>query len=334
MKRILIFASAAIVALASCAKTEVVYKDAPQEIAFKQITGPMTKADPKLSGTMGVFAQYNNTNTSTVNEVYFGNTSFSENGSTGNWHATANKLYWPLEGNLDFTIYAPYDATANVVEYTPATNANVLVINVPDNKSAQTDWLYGSVRYHEKTKADNNLPVSLKHALSKISVTVKSENTDVFTITGLTLNNAFQSGKLTITYASNTPFTGTCVPSTPGSKETSYTYTKLGGSDISNTAVTSAPISFEDRLVFPSTTSDGNDRYFVLEYKMAGSDTGLSAKIPVTDAWETGKHYTYAITMTATEIYLTPTVASWVTGTVDEQGTVGDPIVVAPQSAN
>jgi len=332
MKRILIFASAAIVALASCAKTEVVYKDAPQEIAFKQITGPMTKVDPKLSGTMGVFAQYNNTNTSTVNAVYFGNTSFGEDGSTGKWHATVNTLYWPLEGNLDFTIYAPYDATA--VEYTPASNANVLVINVPDNKSTQTDWLYGSVRYHEKTKADQNLPVSLKHALSKISVTVKSENTDVFTITGLTLNNAFQSGILTITYASDTPFTGTCVPSTPDSKETSYTYTKLGGSDISNTAVTSAAIPFEDRLVFPSTTSDGNDRYFVLQYKMAGSATELSAKIPVTDAWDTGKHYTYAITMTATEIYLTPTVASWETGTVAGQGTAGDPIVVAPQSAS
>lgn len=325
MKRILIFASAAIVALASCAKTEVVYKDAPQEIAFKQITGPMTKADPKLSGTMGVFAQYNNTNTSTVNEVYFGNTSFSEDGSTGNWHATpSNKLYWPLEGNLDFTIYAPYDATA--VEYTPANDANVLVINVPDNKSAQTDWLYGSFRYHETTKDNQNLAVSLKHALSKISVTVKSGDADVFKITGLTLNNAFQSGKLTITYGSTAPFTGTCEPSTPGSIEASYSYTAV----ISDTPVTSTPISFEDRLVFPS---DDNDRYFVLQYKMAGSDTGLSAKIPVTDAWETGKHYTYAITMTATEIYLTPTVASWETGTVAVQGTEGDPIVVAPQSA-
>lgn len=47
MKRFFILASAAIVALASCAKTEVVYKDAPEQIAFKQITGPMTKADRK-----------------------------------------------------------------------------------------------------------------------------------------------------------------------------------------------------------------------------------------------------------------------------------------------
>ena len=44
MKRFFILASAAIVALASCAKTEVVYKDAPEEIAFKQITGVMTKS--------------------------------------------------------------------------------------------------------------------------------------------------------------------------------------------------------------------------------------------------------------------------------------------------
>ena len=325
-------AAAAIVVLASCSKTHVVYNGAPQEIAFKQITGAMTKADTKLSGTMGVFAQYNNVNTSTTNEVYFGNTSFEEGSTDGVWEANEAK-YWPLEGNLDFTIYAPYDATANVVEYTPATNANVLVINVPDNKSDQIDWLYGSVRYHEKTKDDNNLSVSLKHALSNISVTVKSGDAGVFIITGLTLNNAFQSGKLTITYGSTTPFTGTCEPSTHGSKETSYSYTKLGNAAISNTAVTSTPISFEDRLVFPSTTSNGNDRYFVLQYKMDGSDTVLSAKIPVTDDWETGKHYTYAITMTATEILLKPTVTDWVPGTVVGSGSEGDPIVVASQSA-
>ena len=151
MKRILIFASAAIVALASCAKTEVVYKDAPQEIAFKQITGAMTKADTKLSGTMGVFAQYNNDNTSTTNAVYFDNTSFAEGSTECVWEADEAK-YWPLEGNLDFTIYAPYNESSDVVAYTPADDADVLVINVPDNSDAQTDWLYGGVRYHEKPR--------------------------------------------------------------------------------------------------------------------------------------------------------------------------------------
>lgn len=42
MKRLVILA-AAIVALASCAKTQVVYNEEPQEIAFKTVSGVMTK---------------------------------------------------------------------------------------------------------------------------------------------------------------------------------------------------------------------------------------------------------------------------------------------------
>ena len=59
MKRLFILASAAIVALAACTKTEVVYTEAPAEIGFKQITDVMTKAVPdgtQLPATMGVYA--------------------------------------------------------------------------------------------------------------------------------------------------------------------------------------------------------------------------------------------------------------------------------------
>ena len=61
MKKIFILATAAIVAFASCMKTEVVSNSEPQEIAFRQFTGSMTKADPdptdlaSYASTMGVF---------------------------------------------------------------------------------------------------------------------------------------------------------------------------------------------------------------------------------------------------------------------------------------
>ena len=44
MKRFFVCAAAAIVALASCSKTQVVYNDAPEEIGFKAVSGVMTKA--------------------------------------------------------------------------------------------------------------------------------------------------------------------------------------------------------------------------------------------------------------------------------------------------
>ena len=105
MKRFFILASAAIVALASCAKTEVVYKDAPEKITFKQVTDVMTKAT-NLSDqlTLGVFANEED------GDVYFGNTAFTY--SEGTWGN--NSAYWPYEGNLVFTVYAPAGTAAYV----------------------------------------------------------------------------------------------------------------------------------------------------------------------------------------------------------------------------
>ena len=62
MKKILFFATAALVALASCSKTEVTDLNGPQEIGFKAIPRAMTKTlvaqGPLQSGSLGVYAQY------------------------------------------------------------------------------------------------------------------------------------------------------------------------------------------------------------------------------------------------------------------------------------
>ena len=90
MKRFFILASAAIVALASCAKTEVVYNDAPEQIAFKQITDVMTKSTHTLSsGVLGVFA-----NQGAVE--YFDNTPF-----TWATNAFTAEKYWPYPTYAD-----------------------------------------------------------------------------------------------------------------------------------------------------------------------------------------------------------------------------------------
>lgn len=56
MKRLFILA-AATVALASCAKTQVVYNEEPQEINFRAISNVMTRADgDAMPLDMGVIA--------------------------------------------------------------------------------------------------------------------------------------------------------------------------------------------------------------------------------------------------------------------------------------
>lgn len=173
MKRLFFLATAAIVALASCSKTQVVYTDAPDQIAFKQITDVMTKAP--LEGTLGVFA-----NQGAV--VHFGNTEFTLD--AGFW--TNSTAYWPHEGNLEFTVYAPYkDGT----EYAD----NVLTLK---EITAADKLYYGVERYNTGKVA--SVPVVLKHVSAKITVNVTMN--DPYTLTSITLDNATTVGNVTVTY--------------------------------------------------------------------------------------------------------------------------------------
>ena len=66
MKRLFILASAAIVALAACTKTEVVYTEAPAEIGVQTYAGAMTKASLGTDVHLGVFAEWVNPSTAAV----------------------------------------------------------------------------------------------------------------------------------------------------------------------------------------------------------------------------------------------------------------------------
>lgn len=44
---------------------------------------------------------------------------------------------------------------------------------------------------------------------------------------------------------------------------------------------------------------------------MKGSETPLTATVNLTGTWDTGKHYTYNLTLTADEILFVPEVQDW-----------------------
>ena len=74
MKRLFILASAAALMLASCAKTTVVYNEAPEEIGFKAVTGVMTKAHVEWNqetSKLGVFAIYQDNNLYLENKIFY-----------------------------------------------------------------------------------------------------------------------------------------------------------------------------------------------------------------------------------------------------------------------
>ena len=278
MKRLFILASAAIVALAACTKTEVVYTEAPAEIGFKAITGAMTKATglgDNADATLGVFANF------TSGGEFFGNSEFTSTDGTA-W--TGGK-YWPLEGALDFYVYAPYVAPS---ENIAGLNSKVLSIKV-DNKTDQTDWLYGATALVNKTKANANdidMAVTLKHALAKVTVNVTS-GTGVSNVV-LNVTNTRQAGTLEVDYTT---------PETP-----SVDWSEVAVGETMNWAVTSGTPFY----VVPTDQTS-----FALTYTLNGVPNLTYTHSLAGATWEAGKSYVYNVNVAPGEITIYPTVAGW-----------------------
>ena len=281
MKRFFILASAAIVALASCAKTEVVYNDGPQEVAFKQITGAMTKEPTALtSGSLGVIAHYGA-------NLYFDNTAF-------NWDATASVFkanpakYWPFEGTLDFTVYAPY-GTASYA-------GNTLEI---EGVTAQEELYYGSERYVGTAKKEK-VPVVLKHTSAKIVVNVMGA--ELYTVKNVVVGNANKTGDVFVKYVD--PLTVTT-----GGDIVKNNFELVPATETNGVALTAAATPLDACYVLP-----GDQTYIDLTFvQSAATPITYTKRIALTGAWVANTIYTYNITITADEILFTASVKEWET---------------------
>lgn len=289
MKKFYVFAAVAIATLASCTKSEVVYNQGQQEIGFKAVTGAITKAEQTsatLDGTMGVFAFIHGETTG-----YFGNTSFAKDGDV--WKG--NK-YWPVTKSLDFAVYAPWvDGTtfeSNMLKIATDNSAKTII-------GDQIDYLYGAQYYTNSGSGyDKNtvsVPVTLKHAQAKVTVSFTGENT---TVTNVKLDAPILKGSCAVTYSSPIK-----VDWTPGAPNSAVTLIETA--DLSDTPATAS------LLVVPEAKTS-----ITFTYKIDGSTTTLTHTITPDANWEHGTHYIYSIDIKPKEIKFTPTVdTTWGTGT-------------------
>ena len=300
MKRFFILASAAIVALASCAKTQVVYKGEPQEITFKAISGVMTKANLDGNTTMGVYANYASTETDNAYETFFENAVFNDKGSY--WGATPAK-YWPLEGNLDFVVYSPYTNASGVVAWTYSDSQSKLVIKV-DNSTAQLNWLYGK-GIANGTKG-STVSTPLRHALAKVTANITSDLADLV-VKSVVVTATEQVGTLTVNYAETDNI------ETPTDERLSWDLEEDDEVEKSlignNTLSAGVPVNGTPCYVIPSA-----QQKLVLTYRLPGMELSapdLTVDLPVTGEWVENYSYTYNISIGANEIMLNPTVDVW-----------------------
>lgn len=288
MKRLLILATAAIVALASCSKTQVVYTDAPEEIAFKQVTNVMTKVTAGLANQdMSVFAYVGGTS-------YFGNTEFAYNDGKGAYVASAAK-YWPASGDVDFIVWAPYDADVTSASATQ-------LAGISKDTDEQIDVLYGTV---SASKQDAAVNVDLNHALSLVQINIAgSENVKLMNVE---LLNSVQKATAEVNTAADPAVEWTPDATNP-KKATVSLYTPTDNVNGDALDVVAKPCT--DYIVVPVTT---NNATIKLSYKM-GSDAAVLTyeTAAALGEWEPGMKYVYNISVGATEIKLNPVApAQW-----------------------
>ena len=294
MKRLFILATAAIVALASCAKTEVVYTDAPEEIAFKQVTNVMTKVTAGLANQdMSVFAYVGGSS-------YFGNTEFAYNDGKSAYVASEAK-YWPASGTVNFIVWAPYDADVTSASATQ-------LAGISKDTDEQIDVLYGTV---SATKQDAAVNVDLNHALSLVQINIAgSENVKLVNVE---LLNSVQKATAAVNTDAVDPNPAVVwTPDATNPKKAAVSlYTPTD--NVNGDALSSTPKECTDYIVVPVATNEATIR---LSYKM-GSDAALLTyeTAAALGEWEPGMKYVYNISVGASEIKLTPVApAQWGNG--------------------
>lgn len=290
MKRFFICAAAAIVALASCSKTEVINNEPQMEIGFKAITSVATKAEQTTTnlGTMGVYAYLNE-----GKSAYFGNTQFAK-GAGDLWVATPSK-YWPLVHTLDFVVYAPYAETGTEC------NSSTKILTVSTSNKGyteitdQTDFLYGA-EYYDNTddkgygKGNAHVPVNLKHAQAKIVVTFTGDGN--VTLNDAKLTGVALTGKYTVDYTQTTPVAAWSEHADVTDVTMATTY---GLANSKTYTLLAVPYTTASKIKF--------------NYTLAGG-APLDHTIDLA-AWEPGKEYTYNISITPMEIKFKPEVTTW-----------------------
>ena len=379
MKKFFMFAAMASVALVSCVKNEgpSAALSAEQEIVFESpILLPNVKSTNEIQNdfptdvNIGVWAHFFNNAQAGDNytqwvdgQLYMGKeqgglelqyfaTAAVDNpnnatATVGTWKNAANKYYWPKNGSLTFSAYAPYSDKTKKAASVDAEGIHFTDYRVSATPSAQEDLLF-SERVYNKKAVDNNttypyagVSLDFKHALSSIVFKVKAQadySSTQLKVTKIELLNivnkgtfnqglADTDGDLTegpgtqlwtlatadtnkVTYSVDLPAGGIIL------HETNVKYTHNG---TTNATAASKGKKVTDLILLPQELDNCQLRvtFELLNDQMDQTKplTQVLVKNLMTATvgkWLRGSRYTYTISVALDEIYFEPTVTDWV----------------------
>lgn len=327
----------AVAALAACTKSEVQY-EGTEQIGFAPVAENLTKSVAGVAANgaydatfptdlnLYVFANAQADDLSTTwPDPYFANASFiygriADNGV----YEGSPARYWP---NVKSLIFAGYSNACNIdeiaenstVSFDAVNKTSTIVIKdyVQDNTKTDAgvnDLMWFPWDTKSYTKQTTAVAAQMKHACSWITVKVMrdAQTTDeTWKLDGLKINGLYHTGTATCgTTAATWDVSGATAA------ETLFSET---GTDL-----TTAAVAYENNdnnmVVIPQIPTSIDVTYSYVP--QTGVDPiqetvpNLSLKYNGDAKWESGKHYVYTITITATEILVAPTVEEWTPVTV------------------
>lgn len=344
MKKFVVFAGIAVVALASCSKTECVLNNPQQTgsaITFQPLAAVQTKSTPiqkygTATGDFRVYGWYqasDNFDPSQAYTLYMNNVlcgykggNVDDNKGEGTWRSDEN-YYWPKNGKITFSAYYPADAKVAVDAIKGITIADYEI----KDATKQVDLMYSDRVFDRvsSTETDVNetydgVDLVFNHALSAADFSVKTAadyGTDAIKVYSVKIVDACSKGNFAEGYTTGQK---TDVLETKWSDQTAAVSYTVSGTPVSPTK-TSAKIG-ETCILLPQTFSD--DIKVVVSYAIKYVD-GTEAKYldqvaefplkgttdtnnNVINGWEMGKWYHYTLTFTLDTIYFAPSVKDWV----------------------
>ena len=227
MKKSLLFAALAVVAMASCTKNELKVPSTGSDavISFQPVVANATKATYLTTANMktactsfGVFAWYGEPTlvaggsaTAYMDNVpvtYDSSKNDDTVGEDGAWKPAQN-YYWPKNGTLSFDAYAPADAhatspSAGTGKVNSTADKGLKIENYTVAELAnQYDLLYSTRTLNKSKSTDgtnttyDGVDIAFHHALSAIEVTAKTkyDYSDAIKLTKITILNAQNKGE-------------------------------------------------------------------------------------------------------------------------------------------
>ena len=324
MKKSLILLGAAILALVSCAKTQVISTGSSSPIAFKAVVNNAVKADAQLEGinlgddyAMYVSAAQYKADGTIETPAYFTDAEFLPAATPvapeTQYHANP-QLYWPI-GNaiLDFVAYAMPTAAhgvAPVAAFPAATEPVASMVtfagwNTYDN---QVDLLY-AVKNGATTATNagaQTVNFAFKHAQALLVFQAKVNDPGIITINSITIPELKVNGDFVIDNTKNSLNPHWENLAAVATKDVVAPGADPAADNLSEALTSATYVQIGSSLLIPQQPRIN----FTINYTISGNTMEYTVNLPRGN-WEMGKKYIYQLDITLNEIIATQVVSDY-----------------------